>query len=265
MSQNQQQQQEEAILRAIVVSSSTHWLGQSITSSDRQQAFQVLQEFTTFAGRVPLVLDWLQRPQLSVANQDCTVAAKLYACEILSECMKTTGGATTGNQQRANDGGFPSYSHWNEQDRLRFRQAVLVAAHDQGQYPLVSSPKNNINNNNNAPNATASLPLANKLSSLLAGLIVRDFPQRWTTCIDDLFSQLWSVSSSSSSTGGDSSNSASTTIKIGNKMVLQILQQVAEDCTDSDFNSKVRMTQKERRNKTKTGNHICAIVLGQSK
>mmetsp|Transcript_56492 Transcript_56492/g.137113 ORF Transcript_56492/g.137113 Transcript_56492/m.137113 type:complete len:1521 (+) Transcript_56492:169-4731(+) len=236
---SQQQQQEETILRAIVVSSSTHWLGQLITGSDRQQAFQVLQEFTTFVGRVPLVLDWLQRPQLAVANQDCTVSAKLYACEILSECMKTTSGGTATTKQRVNDGGFPSYSHWSEQDRLRFRQAVLVAAHDQAQYPLVSLPKNNNTNNNNTANATAtaSLPLANKLSSLLAGLIVRDFPQRWTTCIDDLFSQLWS---SSSSTGGDINTSgATTTIKIGNKMVLQILQQVAEDCTDSDFNSKI--------------------------
>ena len=88
-SQQQQRQQEETVLRAIVVSSSSHWLGQLITSSDRQQAFQVLQDFSVFVGRVPLVLDWLQRPQLVVVtstngdNVDCTIAAKLYACEIL--------------------------------------------------------------------------------------------------------------------------------------------------------------------------------------
>jgi hypothetical protein len=232
---SQPQQQEATILRAIVVSSSTHWLGQAITSCDRQQAFQVLQEFTTFVGRVPLVLDWLQRPELSVANQDCTIAAKLYACEILSECMKTGGTTTTTTTASAKrvEGGFPSYSHWDEQDRLRFRQAVLVAAHHQAQFPLVTSSKTNhsINNgsNNDVTAVAASVPLANKLSSLLAGLMIRDFPQRWTACIDNLFSQLWS--SPSPTDGG---------AKMGNKMVLQILQQVAEDCTDSDFNSKVR-------------------------
>jgi hypothetical protein len=73
--------------------------------------------------------------------------------------------------------------------------------------------------------AAASLPLANKLASLLAALMVRDFPQRWTTCVTDLFSQLWW------SNPGD--------VMIGNKMCLEVLQLVAEDCTDSDFNSKV--------------------------
>jgi hypothetical protein len=68
------------------------------------------------------------------------------------------------------------------------------------------------------------LPLANKLASLLAALVVRDFPQRWTTCIQDLFQQLWSE----------------TAPLVGNRMCLQVLQLVAEDCTDSDFNAKVR-------------------------
>jgi hypothetical protein len=85
--------------------------------------------------------------------------------------------------------------------------------------------------------SSSSLPLANKLASLLAALVVRDFPQRWTTCIQDLFSQLWTTANDSTS----SSSSTTITTTMGNKMCLQVLQLVAEDCTDSDFNSKVRV------------------------
>ena len=52
--------------------------------------------------------------------------------------------------------------------------------------------------------------------------MVRDFPQRWTTCIEDLFGNLWSE-----------------TPQMGIKICLEILKNVAEDCTDSDFNAKV--------------------------
>jgi Exportin 1-like protein len=190
--------QQDAILRAIYISSSGQWgtTGQPITSAERQQAFQVLQDFShNFDGRVSLSLEWLQTSALSLATPaeplDVTVAAKLYACEIVGESLKKA-----------------QYAKWSEQDRLRLRQAVLVAAQHQARLT-----------------ATATNPLANKLASLLADLMVRDFPQRWTTCISDLFSQLWT-----NHEGG---------VQIGNRMCLQILQLVAEDCTDSDFNSKV--------------------------
>ncbi|KAG7369890.1 Exportin 1-like protein [Nitzschia inconspicua] len=192
--------QQEAILRAIYISSSGQWgtTGQPITSPERQQAFQVLQDFSTnFDGRVPLSLDWLQTPTLSLVTPaeplDVTMAAKLYACEIVAESLKKS-----------------QYTKWSEQDRLRLRQAVLVAAQHRAQQPV-----------------STTNPLANKLASLLADLVVRDFPQRWTTCISDLFSHLWMHPND----GGG--------VQMGNRMCLQILQLVAEDCTDSDFNSKI--------------------------
>lgn len=180
--------QEETVLRAIVISSSSTWSGQPIVASDRQTAFAVLTEFSNFPGRIPVILNWLQQPQvIAGGNNDCTVAAKLYACELLATLFKT------------------GYSRLSEKERLTLRAALLTAASQVGQTSI-----------------TDSRILPNKLASLLASLMVRDFPQRWTTCIDDLFGNLWSE-----------------TPQMGIKICLEILKNVAEDCTDSDFNAKV--------------------------
>ena len=202
--------QQETILSAIVVSSSTYWNGQPISQEERRRAFGALQDFSTqFAGRIPLCLQWLQQPQLTVANGtiDCTIPAQLYACEILSSCLNDK---------------TKKYAQWQEGDRLQLRQAVLVAARHQAVAPLIN-PRDG--GSNSSSTTTTSLPLANKLASLLSALVVRDFPQRWPTCIQDLFNQLWSE----------------TAPLVGNRMCLQVLQLVAEDCTDSDFNAKVRI------------------------
>ena len=223
--QQQQQQQQDTILRAIYVSSSGTWPdGQLITSTERQQGYTILQEFSSsqYTGKIQLCLQWLQQTSLQFYSSstngqqqvvDCTIAAKLYACEIISDCLKKL-----------------HYSQWNENDRIQLRTSILIASKYQAIAPIIndSSQYNNLISNNN--NSSTSVPLANKLSSLLAELMIRDFPQRWSTCISDLFTQLWS--SSSTSTEGIP--------QIGNRMCLQILQLVAEDCTDSDFNSKVR-------------------------
>ena len=200
--------QQDAILGAIVVSSSTHFSGRPISQEDRRRAFSVLQDFSSqFAGRIPLCLQWLEQPRLMASNAsvDCTISAKLYACEVLSSCLNDK---------------TKKYTQWQEADRLQFRRAVMVAARHQAKAPLI----NPADGSNTSSTTTTSLPLANKLASLLAALMVRDFPQRWTTCIQDLFQQLWSE----------------TAPLVGNRMCLQVLQLVAEDCTDSDFNSKVR-------------------------
>ena len=134
-----------------------------------------------------MCLSWLPQPRLVVAENDCTIAAKLYACELISDFLKH------------------QYSKLTEKERLQLRTAVLGAARQEATKPV-----------------TNSRILANKLASLMASLMVRDFPQRWTTCIDDLFS-MWS----------------STEPQMGVKICLEVLRLVAEDCTDSDFNSKV--------------------------
>ena len=199
--------QQETILSAIVVSSSTHWAGQPISSEERRGAFQALQDFSTqFEGRVPVALQWLQQPQLFAGNGtiDCTIPAQLYACEILLSCLNDKS---------------KKYAQWQESDRLQLRQAVMIAAQRQAQAPLVNSR----DGSTGSSSTSTALPLANKLASLLSALMVRDFPQRWTTCIQDLFQQLWSESAP----------------LVGNRMCLQVMQLVAEDCTDSDFNAKI--------------------------
>lgn len=181
-------QEEETILRAIVVSSSNTWSGLPISGVDRQTAFSVLADFSKYPGRIPMCLKWLQEgPVLMVQGNDCTVSTKLYACEILTDFLKH------------------QYSKLSEVERLELRRSALTAARMEA---------NKLR--------TDSSILSNKLASLLAALMVRDFPQRWTTCIEDIFF-MWN----------------SEQPQMGNKMCVEVLKLVAEDCTDSDFNAKV--------------------------
>jgi hypothetical protein len=81
--------------------------------------------------------------------------------------------------------------------------------------------------------------LGNKIASLLAGLVVRDFPQRWTSLMDDIFAPMQQ--------GGlwynyNNSNNDQPCETVGVKICLECLKLVAEDCTDSDFNAKVCTT-----------------------
>ena len=114
------------------------------------------------------------------------MSAKLYACELVSEFLKK------------------QYAKLESEERLQLRHAVLQAAQQEATKPI-----------------TDSRILTNKLASLMASIMVREFPQRWTTCIQDLFS-MWSPNP-----------------QMGVKMCLEVLKLVAEDCTDSDFNVKV--------------------------
>lgn len=188
MSSSSTTSEEETILRAIVVSSSTTWSGLPISGEDRQTAFSVLADFAKYPGRIQLCLKWLQEgPVILVQGNDCTVSTKLYACELLADFLKH------------------QYSKLSEAERLELRRSALTAAR-------MEAPKLR----------TDSSVLSNKLASLLAALVVRDFPQRWTTCIEDLFF-MWNADLP----------------QMGNKMCLEVLKLVAEDCTDSDFNAKI--------------------------
>lgn len=192
MASSSNTEEEETVLRAIVVSSSTSWSGQPISGNDRQTAFTVLADFAKYPGRIPLCLKWLQHQgPLVVQGNDCTVSTKLYACELMTDFLKR------------------QYSKLSEQERLQLHHAALTAAR-------VEATKLR----------TDSSILSNKVASLLAALVVRDFPQRWTTCMDDLFF-MWN-------------QAADQPPLMGNKICLEVLKLVAEDCTDSDFNTKVR-------------------------
>jgi hypothetical protein len=71
--------------------------------------------------------------------------------------------------------------------------------------------------------------LAKKLAVILEGLVIRDFPQRWTTFTTDVFAPL--------SNGGlwyNEPGTAAIQQLTGVKICLECLKLVAEDCTDSD-------------------------------
>jgi hypothetical protein len=225
--------QQETILRAIVISSSATYSSggggqqqqqqQPISQQDRLRAFQVLTDFKRYDGRIPVALTWLQQERhfhqqqqqlfgtttgssTSSSNSsdnnnllDITIQTKLFALEIVHELLQT------------------SYGKLSHEERLAVRRAVLTAARQQA--PISSR------------RGDGSRILANKIALLLAGLVVRDFPQRWTTLMDDVFVPIQQ--------GGLWYNTEEDMDGLGVKICLECLKLVAEDCTDSDFNAKV--------------------------
>ena len=200
-------EEEATILQAIAISSSTTWSGRPISTVDRQAAFAVLEDFSKYPGRIPLCLKWLQQPppiptplqsQSGTEILDSTLSPKLYAVEVLAVFVK---------QQ---------YAKLSENERLELRKAALTAATLEAHHKA----------------RTDSSILSNKLASLLAALVVRDFPQRWTTMVEDIFGNLWTEQQQLQQLQTPSPN-------MGHKICLEILKLVAEDCTDSDFNAKV--------------------------
>jgi hypothetical protein len=245
-------QQEETVLRAIVISSSMAIGGQVVPHYDRQTAFQVLTEFKNFDGRIPMCLSWLQQESIRTHNnhtrlssssihnsnnnnsngaiimeENITVPTKLFALDVLSDFLTKR------------------YSSLRPEERLALRQAVLTAARQ------LAPTRSDV--------AEARI-LGNKLATLLAGLIVRDFPQRWTSLMDDVFGGpvvlpngrgggLWCTDINNNNNNNSFNNSSSSLINtgasedqstMGVKICLEVLKLVAEDCTDSDFNAKVR-------------------------
>jgi hypothetical protein len=190
--------QQETILRAVVISSSNSLGSQPISPSDRQHAFQVLTDFKTYENRILVCLQWIQQPQHVLGAMDVTVPVKLYALELTADFLRF------------------KYSKLSEQERLALRQAVLTASRQYAPFPYQT---------------TEVRILGNKLASLLAGLIIREFPQRWTTLMNDVFAPM--------SQGGLWYSTDDQSETVGVKMCLECLKLVAEDCTDSDFNSKV--------------------------
>ena len=199
-------EEEATILQAIAISSSTTWSGRPISTVDRQAAFAVLEDFSKYPGRIPLCLKWLQQPppiptplqsQSGTEILDSTLSPKLYAVEVLAVFVK---------QQ---------YAKLSENERLELRKAALTAATLEAHHKA----------------RTDSSILSNKLASLLAALVVRDFPQRWTTMVEDIFGNLW--------TEQQQLQQQTPSPNMGHKICLEILKLVAEDCTDSDFNAKV--------------------------
>lgn len=186
--------QQQTVLKSIAVSTSSA----NVAPQDRQQAFQVLEQFKAYEGRIPACIALLHQERHVYENLDISVATKLYALSVLQTFLQK------------------GYANLQEPDRLALRHAVLTAARQLA--PLPSLEENRI--------------LGNKIASLLAGLMVRDFPQRWTTFFQDVFVPI--------QMGGlwyDGNDNMHT---MGVLICLECLKLVTEDCTDSDFNAKVR-------------------------
>lgn len=192
--------QQQMLLKAIAVSS-LHL--PNFSPTDRQQAFVVLEDFKKFHGRVAVCLNWLHTENHSFMDHDITMATKLMALEICSSFLHET------RQQ-----GSYSYSALGEADRLSFRQAIVKAAR------LVQSK-------------TENRILARKLAAILGVLVLRDFPQRWTSFPTDIFSPSRQGGLWYDEPGPQSGK------HLGVKICLECLRLVAEDCTDSDYNAKI--------------------------
>jgi hypothetical protein len=204
--------QEQVVLQAIAASSSSKF--GVLSPQDRETAFRILEQFKVYERRLPVCLTWIQQDQIIVnvpvlsqqsnnANNDrnlmeITVPTKLFALEIIHGTMDK------------------SYGSLNDGERLALRHAVLLAARQLA--PLHTTDEARI--------------LGNKIALILARLSVRDFPQRWTNFVQDLFS--------STSEGGLWNADAQTMHELmGIKICLECLKIITEDCTDGDFNSKV--------------------------
>ncbi|GAX13879.1 hypothetical protein FisN_5Lh226 [Fistulifera solaris] len=203
--------QEQTVLRAIAVSS---LYNSAFSAADRQSAFAILEEFKKFEGRIAVCVAWIQSELHVYEGSDITVATKLLALELLSSFLQ---------EKKA---GNYSYSSLSEQDRTTLRQAVLTSARllcIQSQQP-VDSGQIRI--------------LGRKLALIIESIAIRDFPQRWTTFIADIFAPYSQGGLWYDEVSPESGRNA------GIKICLECLQLLAEDCTDSDFNAKVPTTRR---------------------
>ena len=188
--------QQQTILRAIAVSSL------NLNPQEQANALKVLEDLKKFDGRIALSITWLTQERHIYGDHDITIPTKLLLLEILHNFLR-----------------YGGYTNCDINDRLTLREAVLSAAK---QYAPCS------------PAMAETRILGNKLASLLAGLLVRDFPQRWTSFVKDVLSPMAQGGLWYNEPGAEAVNQS------GVRICLECFKLVAEDCTDSDFNAKVR-------------------------
>ena len=165
------------------------------TTADRQAAFTVLQEFQQVPSRMmQLCMAWLQQQQTFVYEQhDITLSVHMLALDSIESFLKAPG----------------LYAQCTPAERLAVRRTVLTAS-----------------------SVLSGRVVSRKLAAVLTGLILRDFPQRWTELPQDLFGQQQQQQSSLWATPN------------GRSVVLEALKLVAEDCVDSDFNAQISNTRR---------------------
>ena len=222
--------QRQSLLQAVAISAGVA-VG-TFLPQQRQDAFNTLEQFKTYDGRVAIALQLLQAPSHSLtlpgsANTiDVTAATKLFALQILQSFLKT------------------GYVKLADGDRVALRTSVLAACRQLA----AASGETGASETTPAPTTTAVLNdaesrmLAMKLSALLADIVVRDFPQRWPTFASEVFvplsrGGLWCEPGTADDNAQRSRGGYGT--MIGTKIALECLRIVTEDCTDSDYNAKI--------------------------
>lgn len=208
--------QRHSLLTAIAVSSGVAGVG-AVTHQQRAEAFSNLEEFKNYPGRVAACVELIGCGDALRINGcpgnaavDVAVPAKLYALGVLRDFLRV------------------EYTGLNDSDRAQLRSNVLAAARQ------LAVPSSDVA----TPDDASKRILATKIAALLADLALREFPQRWGTFVSDVFSPV--------SAGGiwcepGAGVGASMT---GVKICLECLKLITEDCTDSDFNSKISTTRR---------------------
>lgn len=212
--------QQQAILRAIAVSSL------NLYPQEQANALNILEDLKKYDGRIALCISWLTQERHAFGDHDITIPTKLLVLEILHNFLKTGG-----------------YTKCDPNDRMTLRQAVLGAAK---QYAPTS------------PATAETRILGNKLASLLAGLVVRDFPQRWTGFVAEVLAPMHQGGLWYNEPGTEAVN------QTGVRICLECFKLVAEDCTDSDFNAKVRSVLARRVGDDYCSDRDCADIFSKS-
>ncbi len=229
--------QKLTLLRAIAISTaSPPSIIPLITPQSRSEAYSTLEQFKQFDRRIDIILELLKMEQIVIPisngnasiNADITAATKLYMLSVLQGFLKSQYAKLT-----------------NENDRLAIRHALLLAARE-----LLLTSIHRQNNGSNGVESNAMHDdnevrfLAVKIAALIADVAIRDFPQRWTTFITDVFVHpeqggIWYIPNTNDDSNGSSSNQKGYGQHIGIKICLECLKVITEDCTDGDFNSKI--------------------------
>lgn len=202
--------QRQSLLGAIAISSGAPGFG-GISPQHRADAFTHLEKFKSFNGRIAACVEMIESNSLQISGAgnvptDVTVPGKLYALGVIQEFLKV------------------GYNSLNESDRGQLRSSIIRAARQLAM-----------------PSETPTIQikelrriLAVKVASLLADLALREFPQRWQTFVSDLFLP---VDNGGMWCNADAEASNHT---VGVKICLECFKLITEDCTDSDFNARVR-------------------------
>lgn len=224
--------QRQSLLQAVAISAGVA-VG-TFLPQQRQDAFNTLEQFKTYDGRVAIALQLLQAPSHSLALPgstnmiDVTAATKLFSLQILQGFLKT------------------GYVKLAEGDRVALRTSVLAACRQLAMATSSSAASGDAGASATPPSAVLndaeSRMLAMKLSALLADIVVRDFPQRWPSFASEVFvplsrGGLWCEPGTADENAQRSRGGYGT--MIGIKIALECLRIVTEDCTDSDYNAKI--------------------------